>query len=97
LKATGGSEGIRLAGLEHPGLVILDLLMPEMDGFAVVERLRGDVATAGIPIIILTSRSMAQEDKDRLNGQISLLAHKSEFSRMAFAEIVRSLCPATVV
>jgi putative two-component system response regulator len=57
-------------------LVILDLLMPEMDGFAVVERLRGDAATADIPRVILTSRSMAQDEKDRLNGQISLLAHK---------------------
>jgi CheY-like chemotaxis protein/anti-sigma regulatory factor (Ser/Thr protein kinase) len=96
LKATGGADGIQLARLEHPGLVILDLLMPEMDGFAVVERLRGDSTTADIPIVILTSRGMAQEDKDRLNGQITLLAHKGEFSRIAFADIVRSLCPATV-
>jgi hypothetical protein len=39
---------------------------------------------------------MAQEEKERLNGQISLLANKGEFNRSAFADIVRGLCPATV-
>jgi CheY-like chemotaxis protein len=96
LKATSGSDGIRVARQEQPGLVILDLLMPEVDGFMVVERLRADPATADIPIVILTSRSMATEEKDRLNGQISYLAHKGEFSRTAFADIVRGLCPVTV-
>jgi signal transduction histidine kinase/DNA-binding response OmpR family regulator len=96
LKATSGTEGIDLARTEQPKLVILDLLMPEIDGFAVVERLRSDPVTAGIPIIILTSRSMALEDKQRLNGQISYLARKGEFNRADFAEIVRGLCPVKV-
>jgi CheY-like chemotaxis protein len=77
-------------------LVILELLMPEVDGFAVVERLRADTRTAGIPIVILTSRTMTAEEKERLNGQISYLAHKGEFSRTAFADIVHGLCPLPV-
>jgi signal transduction histidine kinase/CheY-like chemotaxis protein len=93
LKASSGTEGIDLARQERPGLVILDLLMPEVDGFAVVERLRSDPVTAGIPIVILTSRSMAAEDKQRLNGQINYLARKGEFNRVDFADIVRGLCP----
>src|SRR5262249_22261639 len=76
LKALGGDDGINVARREQPGLVILDLLMPDVDGFTVVERLRHDPVTEAIPIVILTSRSMAPEDKDRLNGQISYLAHK---------------------
>jgi signal transduction histidine kinase/DNA-binding response OmpR family regulator len=95
LKASSGTEGIDLAHKERPGLVILDLLMPDVDGFAVVERLRSDPVTAGIPIVILTSRSMALEDKERLNGQISYLARKGEFNRAEFADIVRGLCPVT--
>jgi signal transduction histidine kinase/CheY-like chemotaxis protein len=95
LKAISGTAGLELAHRQRPRLIILDLLMPEVDGFAVVERLHADPLTATIPIVILTSRSMALEDKERLNGQISYLAHKGEFGRAGFAEIIRRLCPVT--
>ncbi len=94
LKATGGEEGLALARRERPALVILDLLMPEVDGFAVVERLRADPATAAIPIVILTSKTLTQEDKERLNGRISYLARKGEFDRKSFVELVRGACRA---
>jgi signal transduction histidine kinase/CheY-like chemotaxis protein len=93
LKATDGRQGIAAAQREHPGLVIVDLLMPEMDGFEVVGRLRADPTTAAIPIVILTSRSMDQAERDRLNGQIDHLARKGEFNRTEFVELVRNLCP----
>jgi signal transduction histidine kinase/DNA-binding response OmpR family regulator/HAMP domain-containing protein len=96
LKATGGEEGIALARQEHPALVILDLMMPGVDGFTVVERLRADPATAAIPIVILTAKTMTDEDKARLNGQISYLAEKGQFSPAAFVELVRRFCPAPV-
>jgi signal transduction histidine kinase/DNA-binding response OmpR family regulator len=91
LKANGGAEGIALARREHPALVVLDLLMPELDGFAVVERLRADPATAAIPIIILTSRSMTAAEKKRLNGRIDYFARKGEFDRATFIEVVRNV------
>jgi CheY-like chemotaxis protein len=96
LKASSGQEGVRVARREHPGLVILDLLMPGLDGFAVVERLRGDPATASIPIVILTSRGMDPEERARLNGQISHLARKGTFERDEFVALVHNLCPVPV-
>jgi CheY-like chemotaxis protein len=93
LKATDGQQGIDMARMEHPGLVIVDLLMPEMDGFAVVEQLREDPATADTPIVILTSRSMDRADRERLNGHISHLARKGAFNHKEFIELVRGLCP----
>jgi CheY-like chemotaxis protein len=93
LKATGGREGVAIAQREHPALVILDLLMPELDGFWVVERLRADPATVAIPIVILTSRSMDPAERDRLNGKISHLARKGAFNRTEFVDMVRRLCP----
>jgi CheY-like chemotaxis protein len=93
LKATDGHQGVTAARIEHPGLVIVDLLMPEMDGFAVVEQLRADSTTSGIPIVILTSRSMDPAEHERLNGQISHLARKGAFDRTQFVELVRKLCP----
>jgi signal transduction histidine kinase/CheY-like chemotaxis protein len=93
LKASGGEEGLAAARREVPALIILDLLMPEVDGFAVVERLRADLATATIPIVILTSKNLTPDEKARLNGEIASLARKGEFTREAFVELVRGLLP----
>jgi CheY-like chemotaxis protein len=94
LKAAGGEEGITVARSQQPALIILDLLMPEVDGFSVVDRLKQDPLTSDIPVVILTSKTLTREDKEQLNGQISYLAQKGEFNRTAFVELVRSLCPA---
>ncbi len=56
-----------------------------------IERLRADTATAAIPIVVLTSKTMTAADKQRLNGQISYLAHKGEFDRAALVEVVGRL------
>lgn len=91
LEATNGQEGVTLARQELPQLIILDLLMPGIDGFSVVEQLHSDPLTATIAILILTSKSMTLEDKARLNGQIGYLAHKAEFNRAAFVGLVQTL------
>jgi signal transduction histidine kinase/DNA-binding response OmpR family regulator len=91
LKTYDGEEGVAIARRETPALIILDLLMPEVDGFMVVERLRADPITATIPIVILTSKYLTPEEKARLNGEIACLSRKGEFSRAAFVEQVRGL------
>jgi len=88
LAASGGVEGVALATSEHPDLILLDLLMPEVDGFEVVQRLRADPETSEIPIVVLTSKTMDAEDKRRLNGHISYLAQKSEFDRRTLLRLV---------
>jgi CheY-like chemotaxis protein len=52
--ASGGREGVRLAQQDHPDLLILDVQMPEMNGFQVCEQLKQSPDTANIPIIMLT-------------------------------------------
>jgi signal transduction histidine kinase/DNA-binding response OmpR family regulator len=74
LSATDGETGTSLVRSRRPSVVLLDLLMPGMDGFEVVEALRGDPATSAIPIVVLTSKSMTRADKDRLRGRISYVA-----------------------
>ncbi|HEX5912469.1 MAG TPA: response regulator, partial [Rubrobacter sp.] len=91
LKAYGGQEGLAVARREVPALIILDLLMREVDGFAVVERLRADPVTATIPIVILTSKNLTADEKERLNGEIAHLARKGELSRGVFVDLVRGL------
>ena len=66
-----------------------------MDGFAVVERLRTGPATAEIPVVVLTAKTMTAEEKARLTGRVSHLAKKGTFSRTAFVELVRGVVPAS--
>jgi len=94
LTASGGAEGVEMARLALPDLIVLDLMMPEVDGFAVVAALRDDPRTAAIPIVVLTSKTMSSEEKARLNGRISHLAGKGELNRADFLALVRGLCPA---
>jgi CheY-like chemotaxis protein len=95
LRASGGEEGVELVRREQPAVVLLDLLMPGLDGFAVVERLRADPETAEVPIIVLTSKSMTADDRARLAGQISYLAQKGQFGRNDLIELVDRLGGAT--
>jgi CheY-like chemotaxis protein len=53
--ASGGEEALKIAGIDAPDVIVLDVLMPHMDGWEVCRRLKGDVATSGIPVIMLTS------------------------------------------
>ena len=93
LTATGREQGLDKARSERPAIILLDLLMPGMDGFAVVERLRTDPVTAAIPIVILTSKTMSAGEKQRLNGRISYLAEKGDFDRDALVDLVGSSEP----
>jgi CheY-like chemotaxis protein len=90
IPALSGEEGIRLAREEQPALVILDLLMPDLDGFDVLERLRADPATAEIPVVLLTSKTLSPEERARLSGRVACIAQKGEFNRAAFVTLVRS-------
>ncbi|MCA1669445.1 MAG: response regulator [Thermomicrobia bacterium] len=91
-KAYGGAHGIAIAGDEHPDLVILDLMMPEINGFMVVEKLREDPRTSDIPIIILTAKIVSADERRRLNGYIVAIAEKSGIDRAAFlSEVNRAV------
>jgi PAS domain S-box-containing protein len=91
LKAIDGGQGVQIARERNPALVVLDLLMPEMNGFEVVDEMHGSPQTAGIPIVVLTNRSLSREEKNRLNGRIIAIRQKSEFNRADFVAQVRSL------
>lgn len=53
--ASGAHEGLLIAQRERPDVILLDIMMPEMDGFEILERLKKDVATSGIPVLMLTA------------------------------------------
>ena len=71
--AAGGREAIELATSNPPDLVLLDLMMPEVTGFDVVEALRAHARTRETPIMILTARHLTEADKRHLNGHVSTI------------------------
>lgn len=62
--ASSGSEGINLAQTQHPDVILLDVMMPDMDGFSTVSQLKTNAKTRSIPVIFLTAKTQAVE-KDR--------------------------------
>lgn len=59
--AAGGAEGVQLALSEHPDFILLDMMMPGMDGAATFEALRSHPETASIPVVFLTAKALATE------------------------------------
>jgi CheY-like chemotaxis protein len=96
LRAEDGEEGLALAAMYRPDVVLLDLLMPGLSGFGVLERLKSDVGTREIPVVILTGKELTAAERAALNGRIAALVTKDGFTRERFlAELRRSIGPAS--
>lgn len=80
LRARNGHEALEIIGREHPDLVLLDLMMPELDGFGVLEALRGDELSRNTPIIVLTGQVLTEEDMARLNRGVTSVLSKGLFT-----------------
>jgi CheY-like chemotaxis protein len=93
-----GADAVELISSTLPSVVLVDLLMPEIDGFAVVEALATRPETADIPIVVLTSMSLRAEDRQRLEGRIAFVASKSSLDLDVLAQrLVRVSRPSSAV
>ena len=79
---------------KQPELILLDLMLPEMDGFAFIEALRQRDAWRAIPIIVVTAMDLTPEDRQRLNGYVERILQKGASSRAEFLREVRDLVAA---
>jgi len=86
-----GKEALKLVEKERVDLIILDLMMPEMDGFAVLDALKAKPETSEIPVIVSTAKELTPEEKEKLKGQIQALMQKGDFLSDEFLEEVRTL------
>jgi signal transduction histidine kinase/CheY-like chemotaxis protein/HAMP domain-containing protein len=92
LHAAGGREAIEMARAELPDLILLDLMMPEVSGFDVVDALRADSRTNTIPIVIVTAKQLTTEERAALNGHVTAILQKSDFDHGLFlGEVKRAL------
>jgi len=74
-----------------PALILLDLMMPEMDGFEFMEALRQRECGRGIPVVVITARQLTEEDRRRLNGRVVRILQKSQISTEELLSEVRRL------
>ena len=92
LAAFGGQEAIELVRRERPDAVVLDLMMPHVSGFDVVEALATQPDTAGIPVLVLTAKLVSAQDRELLRGRVLKIMEKANFQPATLlAEVQRAL------
>ncbi len=78
--ATEGESGLKLAGEKKPDLILLDLILPKMDGFKVLEQLKSSLETKNIPVIVLTNLESGKDIEKVLNLGVSSYLVKANYS-----------------
>ena len=86
--AKDGWEGLAQARHKRPDLIVVDLMMPGMDGFGVIEELRLDPRTRDIPIVVVSAKDISAEERRRLNGHIEVLYQKGSLQPRKFVDQV---------
>jgi len=90
-EAGNGIEALRSMEQQRPRLIFLDLMMPEMDGFAFAAEVRRHPEWRSIPIVVVTAQELTNEDRKRLNGNVEKILRKDGISRDSLLEQVCDL------
>jgi GAF domain-containing protein/DNA-binding response OmpR family regulator len=96
VEAEHGRIALERARDAAPGVVLLDLMMPEMDGFEFVAEFRRHEPWRAIPIVVITARDLSHDDRERLNGYVQRILQKGAHGRDQLLADVRELVAASV-
>lgn len=88
IEATNGKEALEQIKQQMPDLLILDLLMPEIDGFEVLRQLRADKHALNLPVLVVTGAELSIEEKAYLKSRMAILVNKQETCLEALTKIV---------
>src|SRR6185436_8850481 len=89
LEASDGTKGLERAKRDNPRLIILDLMMPGMTGYAVLDALKADAATRDIPVIVYTSKVLDKQERNRILDKAVSILMKDALSSETVADSVR--------
>jgi GAF domain-containing protein/DNA-binding response OmpR family regulator len=82
IEAENGQVAVECLAVARPHVIILDLMMPKMDGFELLDELRSQPAWQDIPVVVVTAKDLTQEERDRLNGEVERIIQKSDRDEM---------------
>ena len=91
MEAADGKRALEIVKTTPPAAILLDIMMPEMNGFDFLEQLRADEALADIPVIIVSARDFDQEEMQRLNERALEVFQKGAYERQQLVETVKKL------
>ncbi len=89
-EAANGRIALDRVAENKPSLILLDLMMPEMDGFTFVQELHKKEEWRGIPIVVVTAKDISADDRHRLNGYVEKILQKGSYSKEDFIKAVNS-------
>ncbi|MGQ0579452.1 MAG: GAF domain-containing protein [Betaproteobacteria bacterium] len=96
IEAQNGRAALERMGERTPGAILLDLMMPEMDGFEFVNALRSRETWRQIPVVIITAKDLTAEDHERLNGSVVQILQKGAYDQQQLLAEVRALVSASI-
>jgi CheY-like chemotaxis protein len=96
VEANNGRVALQRVAEHSPDLLIVDLMMPEMDGFDLIDALRRNPDTHSTPIVVVTAKEITEEDRQRLNGSVSQVLQKAGHRRDELLAAVRKQVRACV-
>jgi CheY-like chemotaxis protein len=96
VEAENGMVGLARARERSPGLVLLDLIMPDMDGFDFLEAFRREQAWRAVPVVVVTARDLTAEDRARLSGSVERVLQKGSQGGDALLREIRELVAASL-
>ena len=88
-EAPNGIEALRLARELQPDVILMDLLMPEMDGLTFLERARAEPGLANIPAVVVTAKDLSGDERRRLERHATAVLRKGEDLERYFRETLR--------
>ena len=79
--ARNGREALAQMDVEDPAIILLDLMMPEMDGFEFLSEIRSLPRASTVPVIVVTAKELTAAERSKLNGQVTTVLQKGDYSR----------------
>ena len=95
-EAENGRTALECLDGIRPALILLDLMMPEMDGFQFVNEIRKHETWRSVPVAVITAKDISQEDRLRLNGRVQKVLQKGAYTKEALLNEVRDLVKSSI-
>lgn len=89
IEATTGRDGLKAIYNYHPDLVLLDLILPDMDGISIIETLQRDPKLRDIPVIIFSAKTLPPEEREMMQKNIRMIVEKASLDQQSFIDIIK--------